>query len=72
MKWEQLLTAIARNINEIENQVKKTIRIWYVCQPGCIAGVLITSMLNSVMLREVDSPTPTPRVPISTLTIPLQ
>ena len=23
MKWEQLLTAIARNINEIENQVKK-------------------------------------------------
>ena len=22
MKWEQLLTALARNINEIENQVK--------------------------------------------------
>lgn len=29
-------------------------------------------MLNSVRLREVDTPTPTPRVPISTLTIPLQ
>lgn len=23
--WEQLLTAVARNINEVENQVKKSI-----------------------------------------------
>jgi len=53
--WEQLLTAIARNINEVENQVSRTVSLCVSIMWTCDQTHLSTCQTVLVVSRSLGS-----------------